>query len=163
MSLSAQGLQWLKDIEKLALQPYDDQTGRRITSWCEGATIGFGHLISTGEWNHFKFGISREEADDLLQADLAPFERAVRSTNRNFSSHQYDAAVVFAFNIGLNAFLTSTAFKMLKNPDYHSSTYRNLEEAWKAYNKSQKKLNKGLVNRRSAEWDMFSKGIYRHW
>ncbi len=51
MTLSAEGEAWLKEVEKLALYPYDDQkgiTGEPITEWVEGATIGYGHHPRAG-------------------------------------------------------------------------------------------------------------------
>ena len=35
--------------------------------------------------------------------------------------------------------------------------------AWKAWNKSQGQVMQGLVNRRNAEWDVYSKNIYQRW
>ena len=46
---SAELREYLKSIEKLVLYPYDDQTQEEIHSWIEGATIGYGHLISKQE------------------------------------------------------------------------------------------------------------------
>jgi hypothetical protein len=47
--ISKQGINLLKYIEKLRTKPYDDQTGKKITAWVEGATIGYGHLIKKAE------------------------------------------------------------------------------------------------------------------
>jgi len=47
--MSNQGMGLLKSIEKLRLKPYDDQTGKEISSWVKGATIGYGYLIDPGE------------------------------------------------------------------------------------------------------------------
>lgn len=163
MSLSVKGLQWLKDVERLYLQPYDDQTGKRITSWCKGATIGYGHLIAKREWTQYQNGINRQEAEELFLRDLEPFQIVVRQIDRDLKPNEFDACVILAFNIGIEGFRNSTARKMVANPDYKSSVYKNLQAAWKAFNKSQGKISQGLINRRAAEWDMYSKGIYRHW
>lgn len=163
MSFSSKGLNWLKGIEKLALTPYDDQTGKKIHSWCKGATIGYGHLISQFEWNRFANGISEEEAEELLIKDLLPFVRAVSSVPRILTQTEFDACVILAFNIGQENFKNSTVCKMVSNPKYRSNTYPSLRAAWMAWNKSQGKINKGVINRRSAEWDMYSRGIYRYW
>ncbi len=163
MQLSTKGQDWLKKIERLALKPYDDQTNKTITSWCKGATIGYGHLISRSEWEQFKNGINRDGAEALFPNDLRPFEVVVREIDRPLAQHEFDACVILAFNIGVDGFRGSTARKMIANPNFKSSVYRNLEAAWKAWNKSQGVVNKGVINRRAAEWDMYSSGIYRHW
>lgn len=163
VNLSQKGLDWLKKVERLALKPYDDQTGKQITSWVPGATIGYGHLIAKGEWNKFKNGISEVDATALLWSDLASFIAVVKEIKRPLAQHQFDACVILAFNIGVEGFRGSTVRKMVANPNFKSSVYKNLEAAWKAWNKSQGKINRGVVNRRDAEWDMYEKGIYRHW
>lgn len=163
MQLSPKGQDWLKKTERLALKPYDDQTGKTITSWCKGATIGYGHLIDQSEWEQFKNGITQNDAEALFLKDIKPFEAVVREIGRPLAQHQFDACVALAFNIGENNFRKSTVYKMVSNPSFKSSVYPNLEAAWKAWNKSQGVVNKGLTNRRAAEWDMYSSGIYRHW
>ena len=163
MQLSAKGQDWLRKIERLALKPYDDQTGKVITSWCKGATIGYGHLIARSEWEWFQNGITREGAEALFLKDLLPFEDVVREIRRPLAQREFDACVIFAFNIGVDGFRGSTARKMVENPDFKSHVYPSLEAAWKAWNKSQGVVNKGVANRRAAEWDMYSSGIYRHW
>jgi hypothetical protein len=59
LGFSKNGADWLKDVEKLRLKPYDDQTGKDINKWVPGATIGYGKLIQKNEWNIYKEGITR--------------------------------------------------------------------------------------------------------
>ncbi|GGB21831.1 hypothetical protein GCM10007414_39030 [Agarivorans gilvus] len=75
---------------------------------------------------------------------------------------QFDALVIFVFNVGIDGFKKSSVVKLINDPKANTS-YVNLEGAWKAWNKSQGKVNKGLVNRRAAEWNMFSNNIYKGW
>ena len=75
--------------------------------------------------------------------------------------HEYDALVSFVYNIGRGSFRGSTALKMINDPEYRSSEFKDLESAWKAYNKVNRELNVGLINRRADEWEMFTKGDYR--
>ncbi|MCC5881490.1 MAG: type VI secretion system PAAR protein [Halomonas sp.] len=163
LTMSEAGKQWLKDVEQLRLMPYDDQTGRDITSWVKGATIGYGHLVSEAEWDLYREGIDREQAERLFEEDLAPFVRAVnRSVEIPLAQHQFDAAVMLAYNIGIGAFSSSSAVKLMNDP-WAVTPYPTLEEAWKAWNRSQGVVNRGLVNRRAAEWKMYSQGIYERW
>ena len=163
LSLSKKGIDWLKGVEKLRLKPYDDQTGKDITAWVEGATIGYGHLISSGDWSKYQSGINEQQAEALFKKDLAPFVKAVQSgVTSKITQQQFDAMVILAFNIGESGFKSSSVLKLVNDPDAKTS-YKDLETAWKAWNKSQGKVLKGLQNRRKAEWNIYSKGVYAHW
>ncbi|MFB9866086.1 type VI secretion system PAAR protein [Vreelandella sulfidaeris] len=163
MALSINGEQWLKGIERLRLMPYDDQTGEDIDRWSPGATIGYGHLVGQQEWSIYQRGITPEQAEQLFVDDLAPFVNIVnRVIKISLKSHQFDAAVMLAYNAGASGFSSSSAAKLINDPQA-KTPYSSLENAWKAWNISQGKVNKGLINRRSAEWEMFSKGVYERW
>lgn len=163
MKLSPEGVDFLKWIEKLRLKPYDDQTGDPITVWCKGATIGYGHLISAADWPLYKDGIDEEEAEELFYDDLTPREKVVNETiTVPLEQRQYDALILLLYNLGDRQFKTSSAIKMINDPTYESS-FSSLENAWKAFNKSEGKINKGLVNRRKSEWNLYSQGIYERW
>lgn len=171
MALSDEGETWLKDVEKLALQPYDDQKGMAagpITEWVPGATIGYGHLIDEEEWDRFKNGITKGEATLQFQADVGPFVDLVNDViTIDVEQHEFDAMVALAYNIGpgsstVDGFQNSSVVKLVNDPEAVTN-FSSLEAAWKAWNKSQGKVMQGLINRRVAEWDMYSKGVYRHW
>lgn len=157
------GINLLKEIEGLAITPYDDQTGKDIKVWVEGATIGYGHLIAKSDWSKYQAGLNEEQAIRLLQADLHPFINTVKSKVRgDVTQHEFDAMVIFAFNIGQAGFSQSSVLKMINDPEVITS-YPTLEKAWKAWNKSQGKVNRGLENRRQAEWNIYQKGVYEKW
>ncbi|NOY73434.1 MAG: lysozyme [Gammaproteobacteria bacterium] len=162
-TFSDKGIDLLKSIEQLATTPYDDQTGRDITAWMDGATIGYGHLISRAEWSKYKDGITQNQALNLLNDDLILYINTVETkVTASITQNEFDAMVILAFNIGQRAFTRSSVLKMVNNSAAKTS-YTSLEEAWKAWNKSQGVINRGLVNRRQAEWNMYSKGVYRKW
>lgn len=166
MRLSTKGADLLKGIEALRLRPYDDQTGLDTIAWVKGATIGYGHLVSEVEWKKYKYPrkISEAEAGALFEQDLQPFERTVATALKDYDifQYQFDALVILAFNIGRTAFRRSSVLKMLKDPDT-STIYKTTEGAWKAWNRSQGQQNQGLVNRRAAEWHLFTTGEYKRW
>ena len=163
LSLSSSGESLLKGVEALRLKPYDDQTSDDISSWVGGATIGYGHLIASDEWHLYEKGINESQAENLFSDDLAPFVEAVNeSVMAQISQQQFDAMVMLAFNIGIGAFKTSSALKLINDPNARTD-YDSLESAWKAWNKSQGEVNQGLVNRRNAEWNVYSKGVYERW
>ncbi|CAH1043265.1 type VI secretion system PAAR protein [Halomonas sp. TD01] len=162
-ALSEAGREWLKGVEELRLMPYDDQTGEEINRWVPGATVGYGHLISRQEWQIYQDGITAQQADQLFNNDLTPFVNAVnRVIPVPLESHQLDASVMLAYNIGVGGFSSSSVVKLI-NDSQAETPFTSLEEAWKAWNKSQGQVNQGLINRRSAEWEMFSKGVYKRW
>ena len=160
---SEQGLDLLKKIEGCLLQPYDDQTGDVISSWVQGATIGCGHLIARDEWDRYAGGITMEEAENLLQRDLDPFVHTIRfKVQADLTQNEFDALTLLVFNIGSAGFSGSSVLKLLNDP-LARTNYGSLEDAWKAWNKSQGRVMPGLVNRRNAEWDIFSRNVYEIW
>lgn len=162
-NLSIQGVAWLKQVEGLRLQPYDDQTGKPTSCWVRGATVGYGHLISQPEWEQLGCGLSQQAADDLLGRDLAPFEKAVTKTiYASLNAGQFDALVILSYNIGIGNFQSSSVVRLVNNPKA-ASAYPNLEAAWMAWARSQGKVMQGLINRRKAEWAMYSNGTYAFW
>lgn len=163
LSLSDKAIELLKAIEQLTTQPYNDQTGEDITHWIEGATIGYGHLIAMEEWDKYKHGITEELALALLDSDLVPYTEIVKSeVTALINQHQFDALVIFTFNIGVSGFASSSVLQLVNDPAA-SSPYADLESAWKTWNMSQHKINQGLINRRQAEWDIYAKNIYKKW
>lgn len=161
--LSAKGEALLKSVEELRLQPYDDQTGKTITSWVEGATIGYGHLISKSDWFVYKNGITSAQANALFTADIGPFISAVNNAlTVNVSQQQFDAAAMLAYNIGVSGFTNSSVVALINNPSA-STPYSSLESAWKAWNRSQGSASQGLTNRRNSEWDLYLNGVYKKW
>lgn len=163
MLLSAGGKNWLKAVEQLRLMPYDDQTGRGIDAWVIGATIGYGHLILQSEWGLYRNGISEAQAEQLLDDDVGPFVALVNDVIVvAMRQNEFDAALMLAYNIGGANFSASSVAKLINDPS-SSTPYASLENAWKAWNKSEGVVNTGLVNRRDAEWEMYADGIYQTW
>lgn len=163
MKISDKGVKLLKEIEVLALQPYNDQEGLKsapIKSWCKGATVGYGYLIPKDEWNKYKNGITEAEANTLFAQKISKFEKAVESSVKSLTQQQFDACVILCYNIGVSGFQSSSVCKMLNG---QKTNYKTLDDAWMAWNKSQGKVMTGLTNRRKAELDIFHKGIYKRW
>ena len=162
-SFSVKGINLLKSIEELATKPYDDQTGRDISTWVKGATIGYGHLISSAEWSKYENGITEAQAQALFQADLNPYVNTVKTkVTSKITQNEFDAMVLLTFNIGQQAFTDSSVLKLVNNSSAITA-YTSLEAAWKAWNKSQGVVNRGLTNRRLAEWNIYSKDVYQKW
>jgi GH24 family phage-related lysozyme (muramidase) len=162
LAMSEKGLNLLREVETLHLKPYDDQSGNDISSWVAGATIGYGHLIPKDKWDTYKGGITETDAKSLFDADLKPFVELVQKViTANLAQQEFDALVILAFNIG-PTLAGSSVVKLVNDPGA-TTTYASLEAAWKAWNKSQGKVMKGLDNRRQCEWNIYTKGVYERW
>lgn len=162
MRISHEGINMLTMLEANVLYPYDDKDKNRkpIKSWCKGATIGIGHLICKAEWGKYKNGISTIQSEILLTQDLKRFEKAINETIKlELNQQQFDALCMLTFNIGVAGFKGSSVVKMINDPKAKTS-YRTLEDAWKAWNKSDGHVVIGLINRRKKEWTLYGHGAY---
>jgi uncharacterized Zn-binding protein involved in type VI secretion/GH24 family phage-related lysozyme (muramidase) len=164
MAFSDQGLNLLKSIEVLRLQPYDDQTGRTTTTFVRGATVGYGHLIvDQNEWNRYQHGITEQQAVELLQSDVQPAVDDVNAhLTRAVSQQQFDALVLLRYNIGAGNFDNSSALRLINDPGA-STHYHTLDDAWRAFNQSQGVVNRGVINRRNSELNVYHHGVYQRW
>ena len=163
LAFGPDGVTLLKSVEALHLLPYDDQTGKGITAWVAGATIGYGHLIAKGDWATYKAGLTAAQSDALFATDLAPFVEAVSdSITVGLQQYEFDALVILAFNIGVTGFKGSSVVKLVNFPKAVTA-YASLEAAWKSWNKSQGKVMKGLDNRRRCEWKIYTMAPYERW
>ena len=167
MQISDSGLNKLKQFEgavKIAgrHEIYDDATGKPVAQngpLPRGATIGYGHLIKNGE--NFTGGLTERAANELLRQDIKIAERAVqKNITARVAQNQYDALVIFAYNIGAKNFANSTVVKYINDSNFHDSRYPTLESAWKAWNRYNGAVSNGLIRRRQHEWDMYTKAIY---
>jgi GH24 family phage-related lysozyme (muramidase) len=112
-TISAEGRARLTEPwEECVLHVYDDKVGKQhidgrlqYPEWDGGPvrgtlTIGFGHTNAAGGLRITQgLRITREQADALLSADLAPCERRVAAALRvAVTQHQFDALVDLDFN-----------------------------------------------------------------
>lgn len=162
MKTSNKGINFIKQFEGTVKSGdkhiiYDDETGCPVPSNAplpRGATIGYGHLIKSGE--DFSRGITESQAIEILRSDINMAERAVKdSIIVPLTQNQFDALVSLAYNLGAKKFANSTVVKYVNNPDFTDMTYPTLESAWIAWNKSGGKEMTGLTNRRKAELNLF--------
>lgn len=149
MNISQNGIKLLKIYESLRLNIYKDTRGF--------PTIGFGHKLTQQDIisKRFNQGITIEDAENLVKSDLKPFvdnvnEHVCTPLNQN----QFDALVIFSFNIGVNGFNTSTALK-----EINASDLKDVPDAMRRFNKTtikgKLKVSPGLINRREKEIDLW--------
>jgi lysozyme len=145
MRIGENGLKLIKHFEGFRNKPYRCAAGL--------FTVGYGHLIGDGlnlpdSWNRT---FTVEECDALLASDVRKFERGVdRYINVQLTQNQFDAVVVFAFNLGLGTVQRSTLRAKLNRGDIPGAL-----ESWAKYNKAAGKVLRGLVLRRQAEIALF--------
>jgi len=163
MTFSEEGKDLLKRIERLHLTPYDDQTGRDTGHYVPGATIGYGHLISSADWDVYANGITQAQADALFDSDMQPTVDTVNDAlTAGVTQNQFDALVILCFNIGPGAFRSSSALRLINDPQA-TTAYNSVDDAWRAFNRSQGQVNNGVINRRNAELRIYSHGDYSGW
>lgn len=114
MKLSTKGKEILCLLEGCRLKIYPDSKGL--------PTIGIGHLLTEEEIKKGKFikGITKAEMFALLDKDLERFESVIQKfVTVPLTQDQYDALVLFSFNIGTDAFQKSTLLKVLNQKKYN--------------------------------------------
>jgi len=162
MHISKNGIELLKEYEGCVIRNrkhviYDDTTGQPVdthNSLPRGATIGYGHLIKPYEY--FGDGITENVATELLRRDIATAEQAVcDNVTVLLTQNQFDALVIFAYNIGEKNFAKSTVVKYINDTNFHNTTYPDIDSAWRAWCKSGERTVSGLKRRRDMELKLF--------
>lgn len=112
-------------------------------------TIGYGNTTYLNN-EKVKLGdtITRKDANELLSRKLKLFENGVKSCVKvPLHQYEYDAYVSLSYNIGVNAFCSSTLVKILNNQDYRAACSQILR-----WDKFKGVRLQGLTNRRQDEY-----------
>ncbi|RDE82803.1 lysozyme [Haemophilus parahaemolyticus] len=146
--LSEKSFELLKRFEGCKLTAYQDSA----KVW----TIGYGHT------HNVKAGmnITQAQADAFLQEDVAKFEQGISQTLRELGTkvtqNQFDALVIFSFNVGLRAFQKSTMAKKLYLMDNKDQLSVNtVADQFPRWNKAGGQVLPSLVKRRAIERLLF--------
>ncbi len=151
--LSPEGARFIARFEGFRGKMYNDAAGH--------CTIGYGHLIHHGpirgdEPEEFRQGITKQRALELLQQDADKAAAAVRKHVKvPLTQQQFDALVCFAFNVGNEAFRTSTLVRKLNEGDYGC-----VPQQLNRWCKAGGQTLQGLVTRRKCEGELFKRGVY---
>jgi lysozyme len=95
--------------------------------------------------------ITRAEAENLFVNTLTKYEDTVNKTTKGLNQNQFDACVSLCYNIGREAFTSSTLVKMI-----NAGTAQDLiAPQFLRWNKVKGKPDKGLTRRREAEKTLF--------
>ena len=139
MKISQEGLSLIKKFEGLRLKAYKCSANV--------LTIGYGHTGGVKETDK----ITLEEADSLLEKDIAKFEEYVSdNVIVKLNQSQFDALVAWTFNLGPGNLRESTMLKKLNNQEYESVPFE-----MRRWNKAGGKTLDGLIRRRQAEALLF--------
>lgn len=144
MRLSQHGVAVAHYFEQCKLKAYPDQGSKNGEPW----TIGWGHTGS-----EVKPGLvwTQEQADAAFLVDVTRFERDVLSLVKvPVNQGQFDALVLFAYNVGSKSLETSTLLRKLNAGDYDGAALE-----FRRWNKNDGKVMRGLTRRRAAEECLF--------
>ena len=136
----------VKEFEGLRLQAYRCPAGR----W----TIGYGSTSGVTEGDT----ITAEEAEELLEYTLSDIGKHVdRLIRVPLNDNQRGALISWAFNVGINALMSSTLRDVLNRGNY-DAVPRELRRWTKARHPVSRQLVElpGLVRRREAEAALWS-------
>lgn len=143
MHISENGLNLIKLFEAFKPVVYPCAAGK--------PTIGYGHVVKDGE--SFTT-LTEKEATQLLKSDCAIAENCVNKLVKvPLNQNQFDALVSFAFNVGCNAFFTSSLLKMLNKSDFIGAA-----EQFGRWIHANGVALPGLVTRRRKEKELFLGG-----
>tara|TARA_B100001778_G_scaffold99966_1_gene81534 strand:- start:424 stop:867 length:444 start_codon:yes stop_codon:yes gene_type:complete len=146
MKISQEGLSLIKKFEGLRLRAYKCSANV--------LTIGYGHTGGVKETDK----ITLEEADSLLEKDIAKFEEYVSdNVIVKLNQSQFDALVAWTFNLGPGNLRESTMLKKLNNQEYESVPFE-----MRRWNKAGGKTLDGLIRRREAESLLFESKEWEH-
>lgn len=125
------------------------------------ATILIGHLLTKselqqgfviikGEKVDYNQPMTEENSFDLLAQDCSPVQDLINKHCTGLNQNQFDAFVIFAFNIGDGGFLGSSALKLAQD-----GKYEDVPDAMRKWNKitvnGEHKVCDGLISRREKE------------
>ena len=140
MKLGERGTEILKYFEGCKLTAYQDSVG----VW----TIGYGH--TKGVYDGMT--ITQDQAEQMLLSELEEYEGYIENmVTVPLTQNQFDALVVWVYNLGPTNFRNSTLLKELNSGDYTAAGKEITR-----WNKAGGKVLAGLVKRREAEAQLFN-------
>lgn len=141
LKLSDKGLAVIKKWEGFRSSPYLDAVGV--------PTIGYGNTYYP---NGLKVTmqdppIIEEQAEMLLRLTVDKFDEGVNKLISGLKQNQFDALVIFSYNVGLGALAGSTLLERIKQDDMHPT----IPNEFTKWTRAGGKRLKGLAKRRLEE------------
>lgn len=144
MKCNQAGIDLIKDFEGCRYTVYADIVGV--------PTVGYGstHGLTKADIGHKT--ITQEEANQRLLNDLCVAEYCINNNvDAPITENQFSALCSFIFNLGCNAFLKSTLFKLLNEEKYSEAA-----EQFLRWNLAGGHVVDGLTRRRLAEVNLWN-------
>jgi lysozyme len=136
--VSENGIALVESSEGLSLSVYKDANGN--------PTVGYGHKLEGDE--EYLNGITQEEAESLLKADLEIADEVVSRLAPQANQNQHDALCDFCFNLGRGSLV------MLL-----SHGFAQIPAQLPRWVYAGGVVQPGLVKRREAEVELFNKEV----
>lgn len=148
--ISDAGAAFIADYESFSATAYRGADSQNLT-------IGYGHVIVSGDGLNANSVLTKEQALALLKKDLSSRVSTVNSLTSGISLKQcqFDALVSFQFNTG--SLGSSTLLKDVKA----GASSSKIKEDFLMWVKCNGETLQGLVNRRTDEWEMYANGDYK--
>ena len=158
MQLSEDGLALLRQLEGVEREPYQDSAGLwtvGVGHCCTKDEIRSGKILCGDRTIRWKDGpLSEADLDALLSEDVSWSEACVEACIRvQLTQNQYDALVLFAYNIGSNAFRESTLVRKL-----NQGLYTDVPHELSRWCHAGGRVVPGLVTRRAREAALWQAG-----
>src|SRR4030095_9272186 len=156
-TLSSAGVELIKNFEGFVPKLYNDPVGH--------CTVGYGTLVHKGNCDGsaseqpYAGGVTKEKATELLTQEASEFAKTINEkVTVQLNQNQFDALVSFVYNVGAGNFQNSTLLKLLNQGKY-DSVPTELKKWTKGRQNGQLVELPGLVKRRAAEADLFTKAV----
>ena len=145
----------MRQLDQASIDAIKSREGCRLAAYQDSGgtwTIGYGKTGSVKEGDT----CTQEQADKWLADDMAWAGQCVEGAVKvHLSDSQFGALVSFAYNVGAQAFTSSTLVNRLNAGDY-AAVPQELER----WNKVNGKVSNGLTNRRNSEIGQWVKGSF---
>lgn len=157
MRVSENGINFIKNWEKLRLEAYLDQAGTWTIGWGT-TTYRNGQPVKKGD------KIIEELAEELFTWQVLMKEERVNELLYPYilSQNKFDALVSFAYNEGTEALAESTLLKKIRKNQNDPAIQNEFKKfkyvkAGKLKNGKWKyKVSPGLMARRQKEWELYN-------
>jgi len=141
LSLDQAGINLIKGFEGWSSCYYKDVAGY--------GTIGYGHLVKSGDPYSPGTCISEQDGENLLASDAQSFVNCVNAMGATLNQNQFDALVSFSYNLGCGSL---SSIKSLLLQGNYGAVCGKMEQ----YTHAGGKVVQGLVTRRKSECNMFN-------
>lgn len=145
MQISSHGINLIREFEGLRTKAYKAHFSEKFFS------IGYGHYGPDVKPDDV---CTEAYATKLLENDLKSFcqkvDKALTADEIEVNQNEFDALISFAYNVGVNALISSTLWQKLKIHDHEGAANQFLR-----WNKCNGFELPGLTKRREAERKLF--------